>query len=64
MVHDLFFPNLEGVWKEVNLDEWAEKENASLYDPFVQEELIKKIHKELKCDYSYGGYMEFRVLNS
>lgn len=61
------FPHLDGKWVEVKLNNEAVAVSKSLagcflniLDPAIQERLINTLHKRLKVDYSYGGYLENR----
>ena len=64
------FPGLEGDWSKLNVDDIAVDACKLLNigpndpNPFLDPETVDNwmgfVHKLLRCDYSYGGYLEDR----
>ncbi|MEI6850230.1 MAG: peptidoglycan DD-metalloendopeptidase family protein [archaeon] len=56
------FPNLKtGKWKKINLTEESKKTDLDLSNPDVCTDFITNLHKKLKIDYDYGGFLENRT---
>jgi len=67
-LHNIMFPTLdECLWGNIDLNEcvkvfhpdWMTVDNP-LLDPGIQIAFINDMHKRMKRDYSFGGYMEDR----
>lgn len=63
-MHDIIFPG-NFKWLQINLDEYTRRNLPDKYRhllvyPEFCDQWVRNIHKELGCDYSYGGYLEDR----
>ncbi len=55
------FKNLEGKWKELNLNEEAEQDpEINFSDPDECDKWLQELHRSYGVDYSYGGFLENR----
>lgn len=65
-IHELLFSQLaDKRWGGIDLESWVasdikKSEKNPLLDPDYFQGWLGNIHKAMECDYSHGGYLQYR----